>query len=307
MKKMIHFILILSIIGIMYHYRTPIFHFVYRHFIMDKEIVIQDSNEYIKYETFYYVQDTNDFVPKQKQDLMNILYTIINRGWKEFTFYCDDNYTSCKDDITKMASDQELLSDINNFAHPFNSYQSISVGVDYFGKITIKVSPVYTEEEIKKINQKVDELYPKLVLANLSKEQNIKRIHNYIINRVRYDEQKTVYKDDKGNINYTNKSNTAYGPLFNGKALCGGYTDLMAIFLTKMGIPNFKVSSEKHIWNAVYINGKWKHLDLTWDDPIVNTGEDMLNYDFFLIDTNQLHKLDQKQHNFNQRVYQELH
>ena len=79
----------------------------------------------------------------------------------------------------------------------------------------------------------------------------------------------------------------------------------MAIFLDRMKIPNYKISSDKHIWNLVYINGKWLNLDLTFDDPVTNTGEDILQHDYFLISTDELLKLDKSEHTFNKEVFKE--
>ena len=80
----------------------------------------------------------------------------------------------------------------------------------------------------------------------------------------------------------------------------------MELFLERMNIKSFKVSSENHIWNAVYINNNWKHLDLTWDDPVATDGKDYLEYNYFLIDTDQLLTLEQTEHNFNLKHYKEL-
>ncbi|UKI58189.1 MAG: hypothetical protein L6V81_01725 [Clostridium sp.] len=40
--------------------------------------------------------------------------------------------------------------------------------------------------------------------------------------------------------------------------------------LDKLHIPNFKVTSSEHVWNVVYYNGKWTHIDATWDDDEIN-------------------------------------
>ena len=100
-------------------------------------------------------------------------------------------------------------------------------------------------------------------------------------------------------------------PLGEGKGICGGYTDAMALFLDKMGITNYKIASENHIWNLVYIDGSWKHLDLTWDDPVSTDGTDYLQHKYFLITTKQLKEADSGdvivvEHNFKDSIYREL-
>ena len=80
----------------------------------------------------------------------------------------------------------------------------------------------------------------------------------------------------------------------------------MALFLNYFNIPNFKVASENHVWNVVFIDGQWLHLDLTWDDPILTSGEDVLDDTYFLITTSELNKLSDSQHHFDETIYVEL-
>jgi transglutaminase/protease-like cytokinesis protein 3 len=74
-----------------------------------------------------------------------------------------------------------------------------------------------------------------------------------------------------------------------------------------MGISNYKISNDKHVWNYVYLDGKWLHLDLTWDDPIYSNGKNSLTHDYFLINTEELYKQDKlrdaNSHVFNEEIY----
>ena len=77
----------------------------------------------------------------------------------------------------------------------------------------------------------------------------------------------------------------------------------MAIFLDKLGIINYKISNKDHIWNLAFVDGKWLHIDLTWDDPVSETNINRDNY--FLITTNQLKALNDDSHDFNKHIFQE--
>ncbi|MNE93381.1 hypothetical protein D3C80_1912290 [compost metagenome] len=79
----------------------------------------------------------------------------------------------------------------------------------------------------------------------------------------------------------------------------------MALFLDRFGVPHIKVANENHIWNLVYLDGQWLHLDLTWDDPIVNTKEDMLLHTYFLITTQKLESIADGEHGYDKGVYLE--
>ena len=234
------------------------------------------------------------------QDILNIYYTAINAGKTSFTFYCPKEYENCLIDVQSLANDQSKLSDINNYVHPFNGFSHIETEYDSLGRVTLNVIKNYSEEDIAVINNRIDELYPQLVNENLSVRDNIKSIHDYIINNTRYDSDRT----DNNIIKY--RSDTAYGPLFEGYAICGGYTDLMQLFLERLGVKSFRISSDTHVWNAVYVDNTWYHLDLTWDDPVASDGKDYLLYTFFLIDTQQLLNNEQTQHIYNQDFYTEL-
>ena len=80
----------------------------------------------------------------------------------------------------------------------------------------------------------------------------------------------------------------------------------MAIFLDEVGIINYKVSSDHHVWNAVKIDDNWYHLDLTWDDPVTQDGTNLIESDFFLIDTLKLREIEVVEHTFDENVYSEL-
>lgn len=266
----------------------------------NKVVTIGEKNEYYRDYDFNFVKNTNNFSPSNYQDILDIYYTVINAGKSNFTFYCPKEYTSCIDDIKTLANDQNTLSDINNYVHPYNGFSHIESEYDSLGRVTINIVRNYTEEDINLINKKIDELMPQLTSNYNSLETNIKNVHDYIINNARYDSARS----DNNVLTY--KSDTAYGPLFQGYAICGGYTDLMQLFLERLNVKNFRVSSDNHIWNVLYINNTWKHLDLTWDDPVASDGKDYLEYNYFLINTNQLLTLEQTQHNFNLEHYTEL-
>ena len=269
-------------------------------YLSPKTIDLGDKNEYYRDYDFNYVQNTDDFNPSNSQEILNIYYTVINAGKTEFSFYCPKEYTGCLDDIQRLARNQDMLSDINNYVHPYNGFSHIETEYDSLGKITVRINKSYYEEDIEDINKKLDELYPQLVDENKSDTENIRTIHDYIINHTKYDSDRS----DKKIIKY--RSDIAYGPLFEGYGICGGYTDLMELFLERMNIKSYKISSDMHVWNAVYIDNTWKHLDLTWDDPVANDNKDYLEHDYFLINTTDLLNREKTQHIFNQEIYSEL-
>lgn len=266
-------------------------------------------NENYKKENYSFVANTNNYVPYGKQDLLNIIYSVINSGIDTFTFYCPKAYEKCLEDINKISKDANILTHLNNYVHPFNSFTSINTTIADSGEINLNIKYLYEGQEIKEINKEVDKLIKELITKDLKEDYDkIKVIHDYIIKKTKYD-----LKNNKDI-----KSYNAYGALFNHLATCNGYTDLMAIFLTKMGYDNIKIATtseindktEGHVWNAVKVGKEWLHLDLTWDDPVSSDGKDYLYHKYFLIDTEELMLADSnitsEEHNFNRSIYAEL-
>lgn len=62
----------------------------------------------------------------------------------------------------------------------------------------------------------------------------------------------------------------AYGFLTEKKGVCQAYTLLYMLLMEHFGVPCTYASSENmnHIWNVVFIDGAWYHVDVTHDDPI---------------------------------------
>ena len=290
MKKYIVLLILVILFGFTFAFRRPLYNLYRTYFVKEeKEVTLTASNDYTRDYDFNYVKRTDDFTPSNYQDLLNIYYTVLNSGEEEFSFYCTDEYSECINDVDSLANNQKVLSTINNFVHPFNSFRHLETSYDDYGKVTLKIEHIYSNNDIKLINAKVKEIEKEIWNSSMSNEDKIKEAHNYIINNSKYDKDRS----DNNIVKY--KSDTAYGSLLEGYSLCGGSTDAMALFLEDLKIKIYKIASANHVWNALKLNDGWYHLDLTWDDP-----------NFFLITTSELSELEGEQHNYDKNVYSEL-
>lgn len=302
LKKLFMFLLCLILGLFIYTYKNNITEYILLNYVYKNDFNYDSSNEYKIIDEFSYFKLTDNYKPENKKDIFNIIYNAINNGYESFNFYCQNSYETCLDDVKDLTSDYELLSVINNFVHPYNSYNKLNVTINSLGKINIKVQKLYNESTINILNKKIDTVYNELITDNMTDYDKIKIIHDYIIDNSVYDEQRAnnLYNDYQGEFS----SNIATGPLLQGHGICSGYTDAMKLFLDKMNIPNYKISSENHIWNLVYIDNKWLHLDLTWDDPVINNGEiSTIDHTYFLIDTNKLLNIEKTEHNFDENIF----
>lgn len=78
----------------------------------------------------------------------------------------------------------------------------------------------------------------------------------------------------------TNAHN-AYGALVEGVTVCEGYAEAFQYLLQRAGIQSFIVigtgNGGGHAWNMVRIDGKYYHVDLTWNDKDDYIGRSYLN------------------------------
>lgn len=264
-----------------------------------KDFVLATTNDYFLDEEFKYLENYTDD-PKNKTELLNYIYYVVNSGSTYADGECHKSYKNCLNDLNIIANDEETLSILNNFVHPYNSFKTISFTYNEYGRFSLVVEHIYTPEEIATVNYVVDDIIKNEIRDNMTTNDKIKVVHDYIINNTKYDSLKTE------NINDTTyKSNTAYGVFIQKFGICSGYADAVSIILNKLGIPNYKISNANHIWNLIHINGVWTHLDATWDDPVSEYNQNRDTY--FLIDYEELEKLNDETHLFNKNIYLEAY
>lgn len=102
----------------------------------------------------------------------------------------------------------------------------------------------------------------------------LKYIHDWIVNNTSYTQNGPLSKSE------------ADGPVVYGSALCEGYSKAFMYMAQAMGYECVCVAGVSgggpHMWNMVKLGGLWYHVDVTWDDPISNSGP-ILRYDYFLV------------------------
>ena len=137
-------------------------------------------------------------------------------------------------------------------------------------------------DEIKRIKEmtaeKEDaEVAAKLNVAGMSDEQKINAVNEFVCDYTEY------YSPEP----YPDQSHTAYGALFEYECVCDGYSRFVKMICDDIGIDckiviGDVINAGGHAWNLVKIDGKWYHLDVTWNDGCGNRKEYYLIPDSFL-------------------------
>ena len=298
MKNLLKLLPLVILFILVFIYREPITEYIVEKIIFSKEIYIEEPNQYALDYDFEYIKTTDDFIADNRQEILNIIYTSLNNGYDNFYFYC--HYEEWQEDVSDITEPENLIT-ISNYIHPYNAYRRVYVSTNSFDKVEIRIEKSYTNDNINSINQKLDQIIKEIITDDMSDKEKTTVFHNYIIDNTVYDSN---YLETNLN-DIDNPSHKALGPLFFGRALCGGYADVMAIFLNRLNIPNYRISSSDHIWNFVYLDNNWYHLDLTWDDPVTDSGVNMRLDTFLLITTEQLENLNTNYHIYDKNVYPE--
>jgi len=314
-RLLIKIVIVFAVFGSIFIYREQIANFLLNTFIYNRDIDITvERNEFSRHSLnkdlsadFEFVQITDDFVARDFSHLLNIFYTMLDGGEIEFYFYCSESYSECQNDIFGKVLNKDngnYLSYINNFVHPFNSYSSVNVIANNFGRITVQITKQYSSEQIEFVLNEINLIKEKLITVDMGDREKIKLFHDYIINLVDYDKDRAQdMNDPRFRDSYTH---TAYGLFKERLALCGGFSETMAIFLHSIGINNYLITGVAHVWNLIYIGEEWLHIDVTWNNPLTTSGEKFLLHDWFLITTQRLMELvidEADEHSFNPNIF----
>lgn len=128
-------------------------------------------------------------------------------------------------------------------------------------------------ERAQRCYNKAKYIIEKLVKDDMSDMEKALVLHDYLVLHTVYD------------MKYLRKG--AEGVLLLGRGVCDGYTQAYAMLLRMVGVECRCVSGSAggaHAWNMVKIDGKWYHVDVTWDDPIGGRQrKEYLHYEFFMI------------------------
>lgn len=117
-------------------------------------------------------------------------------------------------------------------------------------------------------------------MTTLEKEQYI---HDFICQNVRYDKLKKPY------------SHEIIGPLGQGVGVCEGIAKSVKVLCDALGIWCIIAISEsnpeagikyRHAWNVLKVDGKYVHLDATFDNSLGHDG--LIRYDYFNLDDKRL-------------------
>lgn len=130
---------------------------------------------------------------------------------------------------------------------------------------------------VRKKKDPLSVLAHSITVNSYSDSEKAYSIYRWIATHIAYDNYLMLNEGLQKKI-YISEENVVQEVLKRRKALCGGYAFLFRDLCRKVGVraevihgftknPIGKVINSKtpnHTWNAVWVDGKWKLLDITW-------------------------------------------
>lgn len=173
-----------------------------------------------------------------------------------------------------LAKAQEELQREMSF---FSIYNKIHW--EQFGStLTVRVDYLISRSQFEETRQMVSELANELVQPGMSQMEIEKAFHDYLCRHCVYD------------LQFQDPSYSAYGALVLGRAVCQGYSEAMGMLCLEAGLECRIVTgtarddsgqSGDHAWNLVKIDGEYRHVDVTYDDPVRSDGLERFTYEYF--------------------------
>lgn len=127
-----------------------------------------------------------------------------------------------------------------------------------------------TADELEYVQSEVKRICDDITKKEMSDEEKVRIISKYIVENTKYDYENYSKKVES----VPRLSYTPYGALKFGISVCEGYAELTQLMLNYVGVENQYISgfvkdgeaTEGHAWNLVKMDGKFYHLDNTWNE-----------------------------------------
>ncbi|MFD1886523.1 transglutaminase domain-containing protein [Paenibacillus wenxiniae] len=213
---------------------------------------------------------------QQQQQLQKQIYSALTARKASFQITYEGSTEQLEQNI-------ELAFDDANVQDPY----TINTVIDYAWQAesdgttsTAIMDVTYREsaEQSAYVHKQVAAALKKIIKPGMNDHLKVKAIHDWVVTTLKYDE--------------TEQKFTAYEGLTTGSTVCQGYAMLTYDMLKQAGfetniVAGYVNKEEAHAWNMVKLDGKWYHLDTTWDDPTPDGGK-TFSTDYYLLTNTQL-------------------
>ncbi len=233
----------------------------------------------------------------------SILYSLLEEGFKNHEEKIDIQAAKVPYTGEGIANLRKIYSKVVN-DNPEYFYVRTGYSISYSPSrgMILSVSPIYFDlsgegDAQKRFDDAVEQAMAQIdnTMSDLEKAL---ALHDYLVLNTAYNWEVATNKETNNPLVYS-----AYGPLVQGDAVCQGYALAYKLLLKQAGIECSTLSSEEmnHMWNLIKLDGKWYHVDATWDDPTPNRAG-YCGYKYFLMSDATISDTEHNHHDWEQAV-----
>ncbi len=129
----------------------------------------------------------------------------------------------------------------------------------------------------RKAVAEADKIVTRVAARQRSEYDKALALHDYFVTHTRYrPTDEPAYNDE------------LYYALVRNRGACSSYARAYALLCTRAGLANYLVigkhNGSAHAWNIVRLDGKWVHIDCTFDDPMPDMGDHPVRAYFAMTD-----------------------
>ena len=255
-------------------------------------IPLRFISENLGYDVLW-IKSNKKIIISNKREIDSVVTTkeqfkqIIRSALENFESTIEIKFLSSSNEDFSLEIINDILSESPNIDYGYKGAEAKISWIENYNIKSMNIDIMYEkskdetikmkQEAIKKANKVIDEI----IIDGMSDYEKELVIHDYIVNNTKYDIDN--YKSKTIPV----ESYTDYGVLVNGVGVCEGYAKAFTRLLNIVGIKSLYVQGKSnnglHAWVMVSIDGKWRHVDITWNDPIMDDGSNYIRHDYFNI------------------------
>ena len=200
---------------------------------------------------------------QSKRELYNLIVSNLNKKTKSFSV-SSYRIPVVKDAEGRVTGTVDEFADLYYSAvynNPQSGYLMTGYSFSYntSGLVT-SIIPYYmpdSEYDEDRYRFMADYALSMCISPDMTEVEKLLSIHDYLTDNIKYNTTNGMW------------CYTPYGALVDGVAVCQGYSLAYKLLCDRAGLNVSYVvdSPHNHIWNVAEIDGKYYHIDVTWDDP----------------------------------------
>lgn len=213
------------------------------------------------------------------EEMGKLLQEAVEKGIKTISFdYISPKYKI--EEIEKYINSLDLTDAIyvNSYTYTYSMLSDNTVT-----KISFKFTTRVADEHRKEAEEVMNSWIKNNINSTDDEYTKVKKIHDFLVDSIDYEMNSETTVNGHSVFDVT-------GALLDRQAVCDGYSKSFNEIAKRVGLETKRVTGDawndsyngSHAWNIVKVNGKWYHVDTTWDDPVSKDGKRRKTYEYFL-------------------------